>query len=582
MIHLQAQRRRAAPGRRGNATLVALVAVTVLGGMSTGILALSTASDRETRAATDDIRAQFAAEAGVANALQELSIAFGDPSGRDEAGGAASSGDNAEPVETADPVEDPVAVAEPEPDPEPTDTGGSGGDGGDSWQDFLDWLFGNYGGETGISSAQQSGSTGTGGDGTLASEEQREMSDIDMATLNLGSAVAPMALANSSYFSEITDLGDGLFQILATGMSGDKECRVEVLVQRSESPVYDNALFAGNSSGDNNYTMSLGGTNSQADQVTGDIYSGGNVELNGDAQVNGSIRSYGTITPNIGSESVKLSPPDLAGMDYANTADFDVAAMFSSATYQYDNAGGSAWQMPESSPAHIFRKNPSDRTSDTSGTSKDDYFLEDPYESVRSDSNSDGSDPYWVTVSGQGNEPGISGDNKVYYIDGNLWIHNRSSMSLGIASPDADGTRLTFVVKGNIYFSDNLFYQNDSVDGVAFIALTDENVSDSGNIYFGDPVFGTLEAMEAFMYAENNFYDNNLDASGSATVEVNGNMTAGNHVLINRDYGNQHSRLTVNFDDRISTGGLSMPGLPEADDSTGGFTIVSWREVAID
>ena len=45
------------------------------------------------------------------------------------------------------------------------------------------------------------------------------------------------------------------------------------------------------------------------------------------------------------------------------------------------------------------------------------------------------------------------------------------------------------------------------------------------------------------MYAENNFYDNNLDASGSAQVTVHGNMTAGNQVLINRDYGTQHSKL---------------------------------------
>ena len=87
-------------------------------------------------------------------------------------------------------------------------------------------------------------------------------------------------------------------------------------------------------------------------------------------------------------------------------------------------------------------------------------------------------------------------------------------------------------------------------------------MTDSGNIYFGDPVFGTLEQMHAFMYAENNFYDNNLTPTGSATVTVHGNMTAGNQVPINRDFGQQHSKLTVNFDDRISVGDLDMPGLP--------------------
>jgi hypothetical protein len=112
------------------------------------------------------------------------------------------------------------------------------------------------------------------------------------------------------------------------------------------------------------------------------------------------------------------------------------------------------------------------------------------------------------------------------------------------------------------------------------IAMKDPHVPDSGNIYFGDPSFGTLEYMDAFMYAENNFYDNNLSASGSATVTVHGNMTAGNQVSINRDYGNQHSKLTVNFDSRIYNQTLTLPGLPGATNGSGAYSLVSWREVA--
>src|SRR5690606_32174287 len=97
-----------------------------------------------------------------------------------------------------------------------------------------------------------------------------------------------------------------------------------------------------------------------------------------------------------------------------------------------------------------------------------------------------------------------------------------------------------------------------------FIAMKDPKVEDSGNVYFGDPVFGTLKQMNAFMYAENNFYDLNLDASGSAQVLLHGNMTAGNHVEIDRDYGPKHTKLTVDFDDRIATGQLEMPSLPSA------------------
>ena len=59
-------------------------------------------------------------------------------------------------------------------------------------------------------------------------------------------------------------------------------------------------------------------------------------------------------------------------------------------------------------------------------------------------------------------------------------------------------------------------------------------MADSGNVYFGDPTFGTLREMHAFMYAENDFYDTNLSSSSSSIVELVGNMTAGNQVKINR------------------------------------------------
>ena len=122
--------------------------------------------------------------------------------------------------------------------------------------------------------------------------------------------------------------------------------------------------------------------------------------------------------------------------------------------------------------------------------------------------------------------------------------------------------------------------QDAAHSGVAFIAIKDAGVHDSGNVYFGDPTFGTLEEMHAFMYAENNFYDNNLSATGSARVKLVGNMTAGNQVNINRDVGTQHSKLTVNFDDRIATGALSMPGLPHSSGADAAYAVTMWREIA--
>jgi hypothetical protein len=269
-------------------------------------------------------------------------------------------------------------------------------------------------------------------------------------------------------------------------------------------------------------------------------------------------------------------------MKYETNHDYNVKDLFAKATYKsHADLGGSAYQVEEKNPAHIFRKNPSDRTADTSKTAKDDYFLEDPYETVSTSSSVTASKGTHLTLSGQDGNPGVNGSGKVYYIDGNLWIHNKNIYSFTMWNSKADAVKVTFVVKGNIYFSDNILYQDNEQDGVAFVAINDKSLKDSGNIYFGDPTFGTLEQMDAFMFAENNFYDNNLSASGSAKVTVNGNMTAGNKVEINRDAGNQHSKLTVNHDDRISTGELELAGLPTSTDPDQPWVVATWREVPV-
>ena len=266
-------------------------------------------------------------------------------------------------------------------------------------------------------------------------------------------------------------------------------------------------------------------------------------------------------------------------MDYANTADYDVVKLFAGATYKSDDAGGKAYQVPEANPAHIFRRNPSDRSGLNSSTVKQDYYLEDPYEPVTSDSGQDGTDPFIVSLSGD------SGEAKVFYIDGNVWINNHPTYSFQFVNESGEPVRVTFVVKGNIYFTDNIFYKDDEHDGVAWIALTDPDVEDSGNVYFGDPSGGTLEYMDSFMYAENNFIDHHLDSTGSKHVKLHGNMTAGNQVAIKRDFKKSdgtisHSKLEVELDARIMNGTLEMPGLPA--NQVGGaeeLSVVSWREV---
>ncbi len=391
---------------------------------------------------------------------------------------------------------------------------------------------------------------------------------------NLGDANNPVVYGNGSYWTEAIPQPGNTVSVFCYGTYHGSTRAIEA-VFRAGADVFDNAVFAGNSSGDPNYTMHFGGSGGQADHVHGDIYSGGDVEFVGDSGITGMPRATGTITGAPGESGVTQQNPDLAAMNYDTTADVMVASEFAShSTFASNAAGGKADQVPEDNAAHIFRKNPTDRSSETSSTAKDDYFLEDPYEPVNSDSKQDGSDPYVITLGGAA---GADGNNKVYYIDGNLWIHNRITYSFQLQA--AAALAITIVVRGNIYISDNLFYGDENKDALALIAMADPSVSDSGNIYFGDPAFGTLKSMSAYMYAEHDFLDNNLDATGSATVELNGIMSAGNHVSINRDFGGQHSRLTVNFDDRVARDAVSLPGLPSTASDT--LSFLAWRPASV-
>ncbi len=402
-----------------------------------------------------------------------------------------------------------------------------------------------------------------------------EMSLLSGASGNLGSQNAPVSFGAGAYWTVANDNPDNTVTVTCTGVYNGGS-RALAATYRLAPGVFDNAIFAGNSSNDPNYVMHFGGVGKQADQVNGDVYSGGDVEFVDDSSISGTARATGTVTGTSGQGGVTQSIPDLQAMQYDTSADVNVVNEFASAAYLSNAAGGTAWQVAESSAAHIFRRDPTDRASDTASTVKDDYFLEDPYEPVHTDSSSDGSDPYVVSLAGSNGNPGADGNEKIYYIDGNLWIHNRKTFSFRIDADD--DLAVTFVVRGNIYISDNMFYGDKDKDGLALIAMKDPNVADSGNIYFGDPVFGTLEHMSAYMYAENDFLDNNLSASGSATVTIDGIMSAGNHVAINRDFGTQHSRLTMNFDDRVSNDALLLPGLPTG--TAGGVTFLAWQPAA--
>lgn len=417
---------------------------------------------------------------------------------------------------------------------------------------------------------------------------------------------------------DVTVVAQGQNYIITSrGFVGDVEREVELVVQPPQAAqLYQKALFSGNSDGDN-YTLLLGGFGGQADLVTGDVYSGGNLAVTGDAIIDGVAMAAGTITGVSGVQGV-LGIPDIEAMDYENNNDVNMVDQFNAQAYSGTTVagwGGTADQLPDDVLGHIFRRNPSDRKdhweADKLAYGRDTYYLEDPYSKKSTNQ-------YKITpsrpVQGDPSNP-LNGNDKVIFIDGNLRLDMSGPLGYKFYFPEKTGLKLTVVVKGNIYWGDNLDYLNKNKDGLVFIAMkdTDRNngdgtfgIADSGNIYFGDPRHGTLESMKAFMYAENNFIDQNLSAKGSLEFEIFGNMTAGNQVAINRDFEQPgtyewvlingvltevyvpgptiHSKMTVTLDDRILTGQLDLPGLPTDTIGAGDvkFTVVSYRVKGID
>ncbi|MFN0009125.1 MAG: hypothetical protein ACKVXR_14575 [Planctomycetota bacterium] len=400
---------------------------------------------------------------------------------------------------------------------------------------------------------------------------------------DIGTATNQRNFAGGQYWVDLTtlDATNRIYSLLSRASYGGDREAIEAVVRAVTNPLGNNAVFAGNSSNTAGYTLPFGGTGTSADRINGDVYSGGNVTVTGGALISGTIRAKGTITGAGGTPGVVQPAPDFASQNYPVNNNYNVNNLFATATSVTNSSlGGTAWQMPESSPVHIFRRNPSDRTSLTNATTGDDFFLEDPYEPVRTDITGDGSDATMITLSGVGGEPGVNSNRKVFYIRGNLWVHNLNTLSFKLNSPGTAGVGVTIAVMGNIYIGDSIYYGNASKDGVALIAIKDPTrPTTTGNTYFGDPTFGTVRKMQAFMYAENNFYDNNLNQSGSSNVTIDGNVVAGNQVLVNRDYGSTHTKLTVNYDGRLVSGSITLPGIPSQTSPITAYTVLSWRQI---
>jgi hypothetical protein len=387
------------------------------------------------------------------------------------------------------------------------------------------------------------------------------------------------------YWAQVTllDADANLYLVTSTGMCNRERRSVEAVVQAGDGENTLHAIYGGNASGDPAYSLDLGGLLLAADAVEGEVYSGGDVVVSGNAAVNGLIGAAGSITGAAGNEGVTSGAPDFTTPDYESNHDFDVAALFAADAYMSGSLlGGNALQVPEDNPAHILRKNPDDRALETAGTIKDDDFLEDPYEPIGVDLLRDGSDPTMVTLSGDG-QLGASGTDAVYYIDGNLWIHNLTTFSMKIQS--AAGARITFAVKGNIYIGDNLWSNDLDLDGIAFVALADPAEPQSGSVFLGGPLLGTTNNLDGFFFAEKDVVvENALGALTVNPLHVRGTLTAGerylNEEVINGLGALVHAPVRVDRDERVLDGTLNMPSLPLIQSATGGDMVVVTRQLA--
>lgn len=441
------------------------------------------------------------------------------------------------------------------------------------------------------------------------------------ATSTIDTSVTP-----SITYTTITAYGKSGETFASTAKTGGATRKLVAMLGNTAGGIYWYAIFSGNDpngTGATPATLLFSGTGTSGDNVVGGVYSGSNITVqqnaairnavSGDADYNSDpalnvaaeAKTTGTATittaglPSGISASTGAEPiPDLSTFNYEanaaaafpNTANPTLAAKYVNVKKELDvngtdgawTTGGTARQITSTAnPAHIFRRNPDDRTSLTSASFNDDYFLEDPTvtsstalqagtdadASFNQAANSGNGNAYPVNLTSSADVT-RNGSGKVYFIDGNLWINNSTAYSFVLKSAEANGERVTFVAKGNIYLSDNFYLQNLAKDGVAFIAIKDPanpNQDDTGNIIMGDPQFGTLRRVEAFLYAQNDFVDNNITSSGSSQFTILGNMTAGDDVRINRDSGSTHSRMDVFFDSRIRNDAAfrnSMPGIP--------------------
>jgi len=382
------------------------------------------------------------------------------------------------------------------------------------------------------------------------------------------------------------------------------------------SPPYEDSIYAGNSGGEK-WMFALrgqgdpiavwGGEVGGRDMVNGNIFvdgdvtlyeessvNAGNVDATGSADILDSASVSGTVSEGVAPQD----HPGLAGMNYAVNNTHNVSEIFA-------DEGVVSGHLPSDNELYnVMVKNPANRSSESSTTAGDDYFLEPASVSNYGASQKDARTPLHL------------GDNRIYYVDGDVWVHSPSTYGFLV-----DG-KVTIVATGDIHISDNIKYA-DSESLLGLVALGKYNDSDQlvsgGNIYFGDPRFGTTYTVSALMFATDSFLYSTDSVTGGAAepetgVSVYGNLNALNQVSVERDWYDdegtgtarpahfdstldqwvdlesglaltsdeiaslRHYQMEITYDDRVRTQDTQPPGLPRGKGTIFGG-LRNWEEL---